>query len=46
MKKLTLKENILRCNAELGYFLKLLNHMEDAYSIAIDGKWGAVKHSP
>lgn len=39
----TLKENILGRNTELGYFLELLNHFEDAYSIAIDGKWGSGK---
>lgn len=39
----TLKENIFGRNTELGYFLELLNHFEDAYSIAIDGKWGSGK---
>ncbi|AXB82365.1 P-loop NTPase fold protein [Megasphaera hexanoica] len=39
----TLNENILGRNTELGYFLELLNHVEDAYSIAIDGKWGSGK---
>lgn len=39
----TLKENIFGRNKELGYFLELLNHVEDAYSIALDGKWGSGK---
>jgi len=39
----TLKDDVLGRNRQISIFLDLLNHIDDACTIAVDGRWGCGK---
>lgn len=40
---LTLKENKLKMDNEIGEFIKFLDRIEGAYNVVLDGRWGTGK---